>query len=695
MIEHRGAINLALAQIGLFATSPASRVVQFASIGFDASIWEILMALGAGAALYLASNRERQGAAALLPFLLLRGVTHATLPPALLDASAVAGLSSLETLILAGESPSAALIAACNQKTTVFNAYGPTETTVCATAWRCPDDFQEGVVPIGRPIANTSLYLLDSDRQPVPLGAIGELYVGGAGVARGYLNRPQLTQERFLADPFSALPGSRMYRTGDLARYLPDGNVEFLGRNDHQVKIRGYRIELGEIEARLVEYPGIREAVVLAREDDAGEKRLVAYVTTAPESETAELASALRAHLSAGLPEYMVPVAFVRLQELPLTPNGKLDRKALHSPDTAAFARHAYQAPQGAIETVLAAIWAELLKVEQVGRNDDFFELGGHSLLAVRVMSRIAAFGVDLPLAALFASPTLKDFAVVVDQRLKRGAELLPDIAPIPREGALPLSFAQQRLWFLAQLEQRSDNYHMPLGLRLRGQLDVAAWKQALDRLWTRHEALRSIFLSKDGEPEVRLLPPALGVPLPEHDLRGLPDAAAQLERISQEGAHAPFDLARGPLIRARLIRLADDEYVFLLTQHHIVSDGWSLGILVQELSRLYSGEILPELTVQYPDYAAWQRHWLAGARLESHVAYWRNALAGAPVLLSLPTDRPRPPRQSFAGAQLPVVLDAPLTEALKELCQQKRRDAVYGRAGCVGGRAFAPQRPA
>jgi hypothetical protein len=411
--------------------------------------------------------------------------------------------------------------------------------------------------------------------------------------------------------------------------------------------------------------------VVIAREDDAGEKRLVAYVTTAPESETVELASALRAHLSAGLPEYMVPAAFVRLQELPLTPNGKLDRKALPVPDTAAFARHAYQAPQGAIETVLAAIWAELLKLEQVGRNDDFFELGGHSLLAVRVMSRIAAFGVDLPLAALFASPALKDFASVVDQRLKRGAELLPDITPIPREGALPLSFAQQRLWFLAQLEQRSDNYHMPLGLRLRGQLDVAAWKQALDRLWARHEALRSVFLNKEGEPEVRLLPPQLGVPLPEHDLRGRPDAAAQLERISQEEAHAPFDLARGPLLRARLVRLADEEYVFLLTQHHIVSDGWSLGILVQELSRLYSGETLPELTVQYPDYAAWQRHRLAGALLESHVAYWRNALAGTPVLLSLPTDRPRPPRQSFAGAQLPIQLDAPLTEALKELCQQ------------------------
>ena len=675
MIEHRGAINLALAQIKLFATSPSSRVVQFASISFDASIWEILMALGAGAALYLATDRERQGAAALLPYLALHGITHATLPPALLAASDAAGLSSLRTLIFAGESPSAALISACKEKTEVFNAYGPTETTVCATAWRCPEDFEGGAVPIGRPIANTHLYLLDSERQPVPVGAIGELYVGGAGVARGYLNRPELTAERFLPDLLSGssstVPGRRMYRTGDLARYLPDGNLEFLGRNDHQVKIRGYRIELGEIEARLSQHPGIREAVVIAREDAAGEKRLVAYVTTTPEAGTGELASALRAHLSAGLPEYMLPAAFVRLESLPLTPNGKLDRKALPAPDTAAFARRAYEPPQGAIETVMAAIWGELLNLEQVGRNDDFFELGGHSLLAVRVMSRIAVFGVDLPLATLFASPTLQGFAALVDQRLNQGATLLPDITPVPREGALPLSFAQQRLWFLAQLEQRSDNYHMPLALRLRGRLDVRAWKQALNQLWARHEALRSVFINKGGEPEVRLLAPEAGLPLVEDDLRGVRDAARQLERLTHTEAHAPFDLTRGPLIRARLIRLAEEEYIFLLTQHHIVSDGWSLGILVHELSKLYSAETLPGLAVQYPDYAAWQRRWLTGGRLEGQVAYWRTALADVPVLLSLPTDRPRPSKQSFAGAQLPILLDAPLTAALKELSHQ------------------------
>ena len=671
MLEHRGAINMTLAQVERFAITPSSRVVQFASISFDASISEFLMALAVGAGLYMPSDRERQGDA-LLKYLEHHGITHATLPPALLDVADVPRLGCLETLVLAGESPSSVLVAACREQTNVINGYGPTEITVCATTWQCPEDFAGGVVPIGRPIANTRLYLLDGSGQPVPLGAAGELYIGGAGVARGYLNRPDLTAERFLDDPFSHAPGGRMYRTGDLARYLPDGDLEFLGRNDYQVKIRGFRVELGEIEARLLEHPMVREVVVIARGDTPGEKRLVAYLTTTPEGETAELASTLRTHLSTRLPDYMMPAAFVRLDQFPLTPNGKLDRRALPVPDGDAYARETYEAPQGETEIKLAAIWADLLKLDRVSRNDHFFALGGHSLLAVRMMSRIGALGVELPLAALFASPTLKDFAEVVSQRLTQGAVVLPGIAPLLREGALPLSFAQQRLWFLAQLEQRSDNYHIPLALRLKGLLDVPAWKEALNQLWARHEALRSVFVSKDGEPEVHLLSPALGLPLVEHDLRQLPNAADLLQRLSHEEAHAAFDLARGPLIRARLIRLAEEEYVFLLTQHHVVSDGWSLGILVQELSALYRRESLPRLPIQYPDYAAWQRDWLAGERLQTQSDYWRTALAGAPVLLALPTDRPRPAEQSFSGAQLSVRLNAQLSQGLKRVSREQ-----------------------
>jgi amino acid adenylation domain-containing protein len=670
MVEHRGVVNLALAQIACFGVQPTSRIVQFASFSFDASASEIFMALGSGAALYLPPEAARQDRQALWGYLASHAITHATLPPALLQHGAdLSRLGPSLTLILAGEAPSAMLVRDLADQGTVFNAYGPTETTVCATAWRGVRDFS-GEVPIGRPIANTRIYLLDAHGQPVPLGAVGELYIGGAGVARGYLNRPELTAERFVPDPFSDEAGARLYKTGDVARYLPDGNLEYLGRNDEQVKIRGFRIEPGEIEACLTAHPQVHDAVVLVTGEGSA-KRLVAYVQAEADE---PLASTLRAHAAATLPEYMVPSAFVRLDAWPLTPNGKLDRRALPAPDDAALAHQAYEAPQGELETTLAAIWTELLGVERVGRHDSFFALGGHSLLAVRLMNRVRMLGADVPLAALFASPTLAVFAAVVSVQLNQQTSALPEIAPASREGALPLSFAQQRLWFLAQLEGASESYHIPLALHVRGPLDRAAWQQALDALLARHEALRSTFVSVEGQPQVRLLPADTGVPLRWHDLRGVPDADVQLSRLSYEATHAPFDLAQGPLIHACGIQVADDEYVMLLTQHHIVSDGWSIGVMVRELSALYAANVgaqadpLPPLAVQYPDYAAWQRQWLSGERLQAQSDYWRATLADAPVLLALPTDRPRPAQQSFAGAQVPVQIDASITQALKRL---------------------------
>ncbi|MBS9444505.1 condensation domain-containing protein, partial [Photorhabdus heterorhabditis] len=338
--------------------------------------------------------------------------------------------------------------------------------------------------------------------------------------------------------------------TGDLARYLPEGNLEFLGRNDHQVKIRGFRIEPGEIEARLVEHPAVNEAVVLAL-GDGQEKRLVAYVA----AEAHEgLVNSLRTHLSAILPDYMVPSAFVRLDVLPLTPNGKLDRQALPAPDSEAFARQVYAAPEGETETTLAAIWCELLGIDQISRHDNFFALGGHSLLAMRVMNRVAALGIELPQTTLFTFPTLMAFAEVMAARSGQQNASLPAILPISREEALPLSFAQQRLWFLAQWDGASETYHIPMALRLGGQLDIVAWQQALDTLFARHEALRSVFVSVDGQPQVRLLAADSGLPLSQHDLRGLPDADMVLERLSAGEIHTPFDLDRGPLIRASLI---------------------------------------------------------------------------------------------------------------------------------------------
>ncbi|WP_457663362.1 amino acid adenylation domain-containing protein [Sinorhizobium medicae] len=681
MVEHHSLVNLGLAQIGLFGVCSNSRVVQFASFGFDASAWELVMAFGSGAALHLPADELRQASNKLSDYLRSEAITHTTLPPALLQASKDPGCLASQVLILAGELPKAELVRSL-APASIVNAYGPTEATVCATVWSCPDDFDGSVVPIGRPIANTRLYLLDGHGAPVPFGAVGELYIGGAGVARGYLNRPELTAERFIASPF--VEGDRLYRSGDLGRYLPDGNLEFLGRNDDQVKIRGFRIEPGEIAARLCEHAWVRDAVVVARQDRAGDKQLVAYVVCGPEAGSDDedgsgLAGALRAHLGGRLPDYMVPAAFVRLEALPLTPNGKLDRQALPAPDDEAYARAGYAAPQGAIETALAEIWAELLGVERVGRNDNFFELGGHSLLAVQLSSRLSqAVGVELPLTRLFATPVLADLAASIVEALSRaGPQELPAIAAVSRHEPLVLSFAQQRLWFLAQLDEGSTNYHIPLTLRLRGGLDRTAWQRSLDRFFARHEALRSVFVAPEGKPRVEVLPPDAGLPVLEHDLRGRPDAEAALLDLCHEEARTPFDLARGPLIRGRLIRMSDAEHVFLLTQHHIVSDGWSLGVLLRELSQLYQAfeagrdDPLPPLAIQYPDYAAWQRQWLSGERLQSQAQYWRDTLSGAPARLALPTDRARPAQQSFAGASVPVVIDADLTRGLKRLSRQ------------------------
>ncbi|MXT10715.1 amino acid adenylation domain-containing protein, partial [Serratia marcescens] len=462
----------------------------------------------------------------------------------------------------------------------------------------------------------------------------------------------------------------RMYRTGDVARYLANGDIEYLGRNDQQVKIRGFRIECGEIEAVLATHPAVREAVVDARAvgDD---KRLVAWVVPAADVAEEALAGALRQHVSAALPDYMVPSAWVVVVALPLSPNGKLDRRALPEPQ-GAQSQAAYEAPQGEHETLLAAIWRELLNVERVGRHDNFFELGGHSLLAVRLTNRLQQMEWQLPLQVLFANPTLLALA----QQLRRTDEALPPIEAMPRGAALPLSFAQQRLWFLTQLEGLSETYHIPLALSLRGELALPAWRQSLDVLYARHEALRSRFVTVEGQPQAHILP-ADALPLTVHDLRGRQDAQSQARQLAQRLTEAPFDLTQGLLVRAALIRLADEEHLFLLTCHHIISDGWSTGILLRELGALYGAlrrgdaDPLPPLTLQYADYAAWQRRYLTPERLAAQAQYWRETLSDAPALLTLPTDRPRPTVQSFSGGEVPIAIDAELTQALRQFSRQ------------------------
>ncbi|WP_343122992.1 condensation domain-containing protein, partial [Xanthomonas sp. MUS 060] len=515
-------------------------------------------------------------------------ISHVTLPPSVLHHLPEAtAFSSLKTLVVAGEALSAVIAGHWAEGRRLINAYGPTETTVCACVHEC-DASATGAPPIGRPIANVRIYLLDAHGAPVPVGVVGELYIGGDGVGRGYLNRDALTTERFLTDPFSDDPTARMYRTGDLGRWRADGTIEFVGRNDHQVKIRGFRIELGEIEARLSAHADVRECVVVALADTTGSaKRLVAYWVGAEDVKSEHLgAEALRSWLSAVLPDYMVPAAYVRLDRLPLTPNGKLDRKALPAPDGAAYAARAYEAPQGATEQTIAAIWRDLLGLETIGRHDNFFALGGHSLLAVRVASRLRQeLGVEIGVADLFVHATLHQLAACVTS--SSGA-VLPPIVSIELDAPRVLSFAQQRLWFLSQFEGVSQAYHISGGLRLRGALDAHALQRALDRIVARHASLRTTFVLVDGQALQQIAAEDSGFRLIAHDLREAQNREVELERLLTEEAQAPFVLEHGPLIRGRLVRLADDESVLFVTMHHIVSDGWSMGILINELSVLY-----------------------------------------------------------------------------------------------------------
>jgi amino acid adenylation domain-containing protein len=667
-IEHRNAVNFLYWAQSSFTADQLSRTLFSTSLNFDLAIYECFAPLAVGATTQIVRNALDLGHA---PHAVTLINTVPSSINALLDADGVP--DTVRTVNLAGEPLKRALVERLFAQTdvdTVCNLYGPSETTTYST-WVAMRREQGFAAHIGRPVANTRIYLLDAHRQPVPVGVAGEMYIGGAGVARGYLNRPELTAERFVADPFANEPNARMYRTGDLARYLPDGTIEFLGRNDFQVKLRGYRIELGEIEAHLTQHPAIREAVVLAREDAPGDKRLVAYVV--PEHAAADLAELLRAHLRATLPEYMVPAAFVALEALPLTPNGKVDRAALPAPEASAQLKATYLAPRTPTEEILAGIWAEVLGLERVGINGNFFELGGHSLLATQVVSRVRqALGVELPLRKLFASPTVAGLAGELAG--DAAGAVAPPIARQARRGRLPVSFSQQRLWFLDQLQPGSTAFNMPFPMRLRGELDVVALQRSLERLVERHESLRTTFLSEGGKP-MQVIAPELRLVV---EVEAVDSEQTLQERLKALCAE-PFDLARGPLLRVRVLRLSGTEQVLFLMMHHIVSDGWSMGVLFRELAALYGGyrkgeEVrLPPLPVQYADYAVWQREWLQGEELERQVAYWKGQLAGAPPVLELPTDRLRPAVQSYRGAVHTRVLSAGLSERLKSLGRSRQ----------------------
>ncbi|HXM36671.1 MAG TPA: condensation domain-containing protein, partial [Pyrinomonadaceae bacterium] len=533
---------------------------------------------------------------------------------------------------------------------------------------------------IGHPIAGLQIYVLDQQLQLVPSSVPGELFIGGAGLARGYLNRPELTAEKFVPNPFSHQPGARLYRTGDLARRRRNGTFEFGGRIDTQVKLRGFRVELGEIETALSQHPDINQAVVVVREDRPSDKRLVAYLV-ANDGKTLD-ASELRTHLQVSLPDYMLPAAFVMLEAMPLTANKKVERRLLPAPDyTAAEQSSGFVAPRTPVEEIVAGICARVLVLEKVGVNDNFFTLGGHSLLATQVMSRLHdAFQVELPLRALFEHPTVAGLAErIEDAQLREEGLQAPPLLVVDRSGNLPLSFAQQRLWFLDQLEPDNPFYNISRALRLRGLLNVSALSRAIDEIVRRHETLRASFAAENGTPFQRITHYE-SRPLPLIDLTKVPETEreVQAKQFAAEEIKKPFDLTHGPLLRAVLLRLSDEEHVLIVNLHHIAADGWSIGVLFRELAALYESFVsekpvpLAALSIQYADYAVWQRQWLQGEVLEKLVSYWRKQLSGAPPVLELATEKPRPQLQSFRGAYETLVLPDELTIGLKQLSRSE-----------------------
>ena len=584
--------------------------------------------------------------------------------------------ASVKTINLAGEALGPSLVNEIYASTAagrVYNLYGPTEDTTYSTyTLTVPNQ----PVTIGRPLPGTQAYVLDRHGNLQPIGVPGELHLAGAGLARGYYGRPDLTRERFLPNPFGT-GDSRMYRTGDLCRWRPEGTLEYLGRLDHQVKLRGFRIELGEIEAVLARHPGVRQCLAMAREDEPGMKRLVAYVVAAEGERPGE--EELREHLKRSLPEFMIPAAFVFLEAFPLTPNGKIHRQALPAPEAKRSTEDFIQ-PRTPTEEMVATIWAKVLHLDRVSVNDDFFALGGHSLLATQVISRLRqSFDADISLRAMFEAPTVRELAEHVEALRTPGEKQGQVIPRLPRNEALPLSFAQQRLWFLNQLEPNNPLYNVPIAIGITGQLNFEALVRALNEIVRRHEVLRTTFELRDSQPR-QVIAPELELQVPISDLTALSPEAQQAEvrRLAIEGAKEIFNLERGPLFRASLLRLATEEHVLLVNMHHIVSDGWSLWQFIRELGPLYGAftegkpSPLAELPIQYADYAVWQREWMSGELLERHLAYWTKQLEGAPRVLELPADRVRPPVESYRGATLTRKFPLELLERLRALSRDE-----------------------
>ncbi|HEX6039348.1 non-ribosomal peptide synthetase [Longimicrobium sp.] len=685
MNAHRGVVNRIAWMQDAFGLSPDDAVLQKTPFSFDVSVWEFFWPLAVGARLVMAPPGAHRDPVALNELIRREGITLLHFVPSMLrawlDGADASACTSLRAVMSSGEALPADLVTrffGALPSGQLHNLYGPTEAAVDVTHWPCTPEVRGGV-PIGRPIANTRMYVLDARGAPVPVGMPGELWIAGVQVGRGYWRRPGLTAERFVPDPFAPEPGARMYRTGDRARWRADGALEYLGRTDFQVKVRGFRVEPGEVEAALAALPGVRQAVVDARPGPGG-ARLVAWI--AADADARPSPESLREGLLRSLPDPMVPSVFVPVDALPLTPSGKVDRRALPEPAGAAGPEGGYVPPRSPTEQLLADAWAELLGVERVGATYGFFALGGHSLLATRLVSRIRdLFGVELSLRAIFETPVLRDLAARIVRAGQEGDAPFapPPLTRVAPANDAPLSFAQERLWFIDRMDPGSALYNMSPALRLGGPLDPAVLEAALREVVRRHEPLRTSFPLVDGHP-VQRVGSADDFRLAVDDLSDLSPEERDDEagRIVAAWGRMPFDLEHGPLFRARLLRIAPDDHAVLLGLHHAVSDGWSNGILFRELFALYeafaAGESSPlePLPVRYADYAAWQRGWLAGEELDRQVAYWRGALAGAPALLALPADRPRPAAMSRRGARHTFAVGADVAGSVRALARRE-----------------------
>ena len=690
MNTHEGIHNRLCWMQSAYQLNSCDRVLQKTPFSFDVSVWEFFWTLMTGATMVVARPEGHKDSNYLASLIAEQQVTTMHFVPSMLQVFLqepdLTRCSCLKRVFCSGEALPFELTKRFFDRLDceLHNLYGPTEAAIDVTFWQCEPEDDLQVVPIGRPIANTQTYILDKHLQPVPIGVLGELYLGGTNLARGYLNRPELTTEKFIPNPFSVdnkevtdltastplrlCASARLYKTGDLARYRQDRQIEFLGRIDHQVKLRGFRIELGEIEAVLDTHPQVQQAVVLATDDLTGNKRLVAYLA----SDEAIKTALLREFLGAKLPEYMIPSIFITLDAIPLTPNGKVDRRALPAPEI----RQEIKSDRAPTikEKPIADIWKAVLNLEKIGVRDNFFELGGNSLLAMQIVSQIRQrLAVDLSLDSLFNSPTIAELTRAIEQQRQTNFKHTSQIAPIDRDRILPLSSEERSLWFFEKLNPQSCVYNIPLTFQLNGAVEIEIIKQSINQIIARHEIFRTSFVEVKGEIQ-RIIAPELAIELPVVDVA----TEAEANILARQQASQPFNIDTDPLLRAKLLRFRDNRSWLLITCHHIVFDGWSIQILFDELVKYYDAlsnnkaAPLPKLEIQYVDYAHWQQQWLQGDLYSKQLDYWRSQLADATPLIELPTDRARPSVQTYSGDRLDFQLDADLSKALNSLSRQE-----------------------